>query len=256
MKNNLATINLPLLFLIGFAILSVGFGWWKIRHNIFSPFTGLKMVATTISPEEQLRILTQDTDKDGLPDIQEQSIGTSAYLADSDSDGFSDKEEVVVDSSPLNPNSTPQNKGGSKEPVVLEEVVGVATVGPEETGIIPRGKILSEPSPSEIRKILVEQAGLSPEIVDKVDDETLIKLYNETKAELGVGLREIAGSDLDFSKLISPLSTGGSDKDFFNLLTGSQIRELLIEAGADKKMLEGINDETLKTLFLEAIETK
>jgi len=252
MKNNLAKINLPLLFLVGMTVLSFGLGWWSIRHYIYSPFARLRLVAVNFSPEEQLKILTQDTDKDGLTDLEEQSIKTSAYLADSDSDDFSDKEEVDAGSNPLDPSSTPQNKIASQEPVILEKLVGSAAAASEKSD--ERG--LSELSPSEIRKILVEKAGLSPEIVDKVDDKTLIELYNETKKNLGFGINEATSSNFDISKLANQFLRAESDGNFFELLTGAQIRQILIEAGADKKMLDSLDDGTLKQVFLEAIKNK
>ncbi len=249
MKNNSAKTNPLLLIFISLTILSFSFGFWKLRDNIYSPFSRSKMVATTLSPEEQLKILTQDTDQDGLPDIQETSIGTSIYLPDTDSDGFFDKEESETGSNPLDPASTSQNKIASKEPVILEQLVGATMTEKEE-------KIEGGFSLSEIREKLVSQGGLSQEIVDKVDDETLLKLYNETKAELGGGLEKFSTGSFDFSKLSNQLFASDIDKTFFQSLTGSQIRQLLIEVGVDKKLLEAIDDEILKILFLQALESK
>ncbi len=47
-----------------------------------------------------------DTDRDSLPDTQEQQLGTSASIADTDKDGLSDGEEVLVwKTNPLNPDT-------------------------------------------------------------------------------------------------------------------------------------------------------
>jgi Calx-beta domain/Regulator of chromosome condensation (RCC1) repeat/Putative Ig domain/Bacterial TSP3 repeat len=49
--------------------------------------------------------LGNDTDEDGLSDIQEFSIGTNPTLRDSDHDDYSDYEELINGTDPLNPNS-------------------------------------------------------------------------------------------------------------------------------------------------------
>jgi hypothetical protein len=48
-----------------------------------------------------------DTDKDGLPDVYEISIGTNPNSADSDGDGYSDGEEIAAGTGPLDVNSKP-----------------------------------------------------------------------------------------------------------------------------------------------------
>jgi hypothetical protein len=246
-KNNFGKIDLAVVFLISFAILSFSLGWLIIRQHIYSPFNQFKRTVK-ISQEAQLKFLSRDTDQDGLADLQEQSIGTSVYLADSDSDGFSDKEEVESGSNPLDPGSTPVNKIVSKEPVVLEHSFGAATTNSEVLNKI----LSSEISPAEIREILINQGKLSKEIVDKIDDETLLRLYNETKAELGSGLVGTNSENFDFSKLTNQFFSGQVNESFFELLDGAKIRQLLIEAGVDKKLLENIDDQSLKDLFLEA----
>jgi len=54
---------------------------------------------------------SQDTDKDGLTDIEESLFGTSLSLADTDSDGYTDGQEIV---SGYNPNGAGQLENSSK----------------------------------------------------------------------------------------------------------------------------------------------
>ena len=47
-----------------------------------------------------------DSDKDGLDDVREKELGTDAYNADTDSDGLSDGDEVIIwKTNPLNPDT-------------------------------------------------------------------------------------------------------------------------------------------------------
>ncbi len=52
-----------------------------------------------------------DSDLDGIPDAQEQVIGTSPFYADSDGDGFSDAEEFARNSHPMDSSSVPLPAG-------------------------------------------------------------------------------------------------------------------------------------------------
>ncbi|HLD60636.1 MAG TPA: hypothetical protein VJA27_00685 [Patescibacteria group bacterium] len=57
-----------------------------------------------------------DTDKDGLDDIREQEIGTNPNHTDSDSDGLSDGDEVIVwKTNPLNEDSDGDTHADGKE---------------------------------------------------------------------------------------------------------------------------------------------
>jgi hypothetical protein len=48
-----------------------------------------------------------DTDKDGLDDLLEQTLGFNKMLPDSDADGFGDALELHARSNPMDPHSTP-----------------------------------------------------------------------------------------------------------------------------------------------------
>jgi hypothetical protein len=48
-----------------------------------------------------------DTDRDGLGDVMEQTLGFDPGLADSDADGFSDGLEMRARSDPMDPRANP-----------------------------------------------------------------------------------------------------------------------------------------------------
>jgi len=220
-------INKPLLvILIAASCLILILGFLHIKGAILAPFN---VASPTLSEEEILaRLMEQDTDNDGLSDFEERfNYKTSAYIPDSDSDGFSDQQEVEAESNPLDPSSTPYQKESGQE-TPLEQVF----VTEEEI------EASSTPSAEEIRGILVDKGGLSQELVDNLDDKTLLKLYNETKQETGIDLE-----NLEMSQTV-----GGQFSD----LDIAQLRQLLVQQGVNEEKLKQLDDETLKALFLQS----
>lgn len=218
-----------ILLLLFLGVLAIFLGYFQIRGAIYAPF---KQIAqkTTLPTQEQIIPILQDTDKDGLSDFDEEFVyHTNTRNEDTDSDSFTDKEEVDAKSDPLNSESTPYHtpKNSSGEESSLEK-----TFSQEEN-------VSEEISIKEIKDLLINQTGLSREIVDKLDDKTLKELYNETKKETGIDLNE--------------LGAPSNQQPQFSDLDVSQMRQLLIEQGVDEKMLDSIDDETLKSMFLQSL---
>lgn len=216
--------------LVIFIFLILIFGFGRIKKEIYAPFKQVSVAEEKLSSEEINSISkTQDTDKDGISDFEERFVyQTSIYLSDTDSDGFGDQEEIAAKSDPLNGKSTPYNPTSkqAEEQSVLER-----TVNADE------GKSFSV---QEIKDLLVKQTGLSQEIVDKIDDKELERLYNETKSETGINPEQ--------TKSESEASSQALDLDI------STIRQFLIEQGVDKEMLDSIDNETLKSIFLQSLQ--
>src|SRR3989344_6736912 len=89
-----------------FSVFAIGLGILQIRNTMYAPFALNKkippLVRDDINTEEAL--MYRDTDKDGLNDFDESYVYlTSRYLADTDSDGLSDKAEVDKGTDPLCP---------------------------------------------------------------------------------------------------------------------------------------------------------
>ena len=207
--------------------------YFQFKGTIYSPFKQVSIEELELPDQaEVFAILSeQDTDGDGLSDFDERFVyQTSVYITDSDSDSFSDKEEVDAQSDPLNPESTPYRA----PPSAPEEVISESDLSPDK----PDNQE-EKTSIQEIRDLLINQAGLSQEIVDKLDDKTLESLYNETKQETGIDLKQLQAPD-------------DQQRQFLDLDT-SQIRQLLIEQGVDKDMLNSVDDKTLESMFLESL---
>lgn len=186
------------LFLGIFTILIAAVAYFQFQAAIYAPFGGaskkqtIKKVQQT--QEELNMLIMQDTDKDGLTDFDEQfTYLTSIYITDTDSDAYSDKEEVDAGSNPLDKKSNPytveKELGGQQQKG--EPTSAKATAGEEEIleKIFPAPEandqlsiINDQLSAQEIRELLIN-SGIDKELVDKLDDKTLKSLYNETIQE-------------------------------------------------------------------------
>jgi len=66
-----------------------------------------------------------DSDKDGLPDVEEIELGTDPMVADTDGDGFNDQREVTDRADPLNPYIWPYDQGEWPDFMHLANEAGV-----------------------------------------------------------------------------------------------------------------------------------
>jgi hypothetical protein len=237
-------IILTLVFILGTYV--------KFRVMIFGPFKNIKTSAQATADIQSLLAQSQnlDTDHDGLTDFNERYVYyTSANIADTDSDGYSDKEEVDAGSNPLDPNSTPLNKtkteGNLQQTFDNLQQAQQMTAGTEMT-------------PAQIRDLLVNKGGLARDTVDKLDDKTLVEMYNKTKQETGINPENLTQNSQSVG---SPSSTQNSLQTLNSIadlqqLTTQQIRQLLLDNGVSADTLNQVDDQTLKTIFLQAIQNR
>lgn len=187
---------------------------------------------------KELEILkTSDTDNDGLVDFDETYVyGTSPYLADSDSDGFNDKQEIDSSNDPNCPAGTTCSR-------VSEGAAGPAvTVGGGTAGLSNVSGLLSgQATADEVREAL-RQAGMSEDYLSKLDDETLLKLYQETVKESGSAANTNANTNTNAS------ASGGSE------MTADELRAILRQNGVDEATLKSVSDEDLLKLYQESLK--
>ncbi|MBU4304568.1 MAG: hypothetical protein KJ893_02930 [Candidatus Omnitrophica bacterium] len=232
---------------IGLVVISVGIlslGIWRLKNTIQAPFALYKKTGegeSASTPQEKelselVALQSKDTDLDGLSDFDELYIyGTSPYIEDTDSDGYTDKEEVDSNNDPVCP--TGQDCYGE-----AAETAGAETAIPAGTVSLPQGFSSIE----QLRQVL-ETAGIPKETLDQIDDDSLIELYNQTIQETGtnpfVQTQDSASPEID-----------SETADYLNQLSPDEIRELLIQGGADPAMLEQVDDEMLMEMVKETLE--
>ncbi|MBU0612795.1 hypothetical protein KKB10_02140 [Patescibacteria group bacterium] len=235
------------------ALLFVGFsaivlGVFQISGTIGSPLVGSdgedtqNALTNSDSEYDQLVFLKEkDTDQDGLNDYDELYIyGTSPYVADSDSDNISDKDELDSGNDPNCP------KG---------EVCVITTVATEPasdlTNTVVTTTTTNELSAGELRDTL-KQLGAPANIVDAMDDETLRTVYEDTVVETGIDPQELTNQ----TDSLAPADSAGQEitLDALQQLDAAQIRQLLIGSGVSEADLSQVDDETLELLYYQALQ--
>jgi len=176
-------VGLFLLFV--FAILAVGLGVLQLRNNLYGPFA-LDNAAPNISADEINTVEAQqlrDTDHDGLNDFDELYVyGTSIYLADSDSDGITDKQEVDKGTNPLCPEG--QKCGGIADENTDAErgassSLKILGIDPNpDLGEVPVDLNVALKDPAQVKKMLLE-AGVGADVLKGISDTELMKMVNE-----------------------------------------------------------------------------
>lgn len=163
---------------------------------------------------------TRDTDADGLTDYDELYIfKTSAYLADTDSDGRDDKTEVFGGTDP--------NCSDTKGCAVIAET-------PENTDGLASGNVV--PGQTAI-------PANSPEL------EQLLKLQQEIADITGTGSTSSSATNIG-----SNVDIPAEILDFINSLPIERIRESAASAGLPQAELDNLDDAGLRQLFLDSIK--
>ncbi|TAN33551.1 hypothetical protein EPN28_01930 [Patescibacteria group bacterium] len=171
--------KIGLLLLSIFALLAVGLGYLQLRNTMLAPFA-LNSKIPPFQAHDTISIETlrfRDTDKDGLNDFDELYIyQTSPYLADSDSDGASDKQEIDKGA---NPNCA-EGKDCSLMSAGEALPAAPAALGAEppatSTALLDINKALSDPK--QLREMLTA-AGMDKDILDKISDNDLLATVQE-----------------------------------------------------------------------------
>lgn len=156
------------------------------RQNVFN-----RVQSDNIAAEQQLRV--QDTDLDGLTDFDELNLyGTSPYLADSDSDGFSDKQEIESNNDPNCPigitcRGLPTAQGNSvvdERGVVVDNFADLLNEPAQEAPTIDLNKL----NVDQIRELILQSGEMTPEQLSEIDDDTIMQIYQQMINEAGGSL--------------------------------------------------------------------
>ena len=166
--------------LLCFAILTVGLGVLQIRNTMYAPFA----LNTNIPPDlkekvnDQMALQYRDTDLDGLTDFDELYVyNTSPYLADTDSDGIPDKQEIDLGKDPNCVEGRQCIPEDTAQIAVSPSTVGT-TIDP---GAPPQDVAQLLKDPTQLRQMLL-QAGMDKKVLDSYGDKDLLKMTEDLMA--------------------------------------------------------------------------
>jgi len=269
---------------LGLILATVAILYWGLEglHQSLQisegPKTGWDLYQKQQAAQKLAELKTRDTDQDGLSDFDEQYVyNTSIYLDDTDSDGTTDKDEIAAGSDPL----CPKGENCMQTDVVADEVTPTA----DDVAA------LKQATPDEIREIL-KQAGVPETQLTALSDADLTKIYQETLQTMPLDTtstasiaptaqelrQQLAAAGMDAATLESlddatllkiyqenvvGQSTASTATDSSNSaltalqdLNADEIRDLLKQAGMSDADLAGLDDATIKRIFLENMPTE
>ncbi len=170
-----------------FSVFAVGLGILQIRNTMYAPFALNNKISPLVRDDinSNEALMYRDTDKDGLNDFDELYVySTSPYLADTDSDGISDKAEVDKGTDPLCPEGqscTEAGVNGDTLPNSVPFASASSTLGPAPS-TEDLQKILADPAAT--RKMLID-AGFDKTVLDKTSDADLMMLVKDALSATG-----------------------------------------------------------------------
>ncbi|MDD2758099.1 MAG: thrombospondin type 3 repeat-containing protein [Patescibacteria group bacterium] len=165
--------KIGLVLLSAFVVLAISFGVLQMRNTMYRPFALNNSIPAFLGDQvntpDALRY--RDTDLDGLNDFDELYVyGTSPYLADTDSDGLTDKQETEKGTNPNCAEGRTCSGTGISPDAVPAKQDNAALYDMESPGSLE--EFLQDPT--RLREILVA-SGMSMETLNQISDEDLQK---------------------------------------------------------------------------------
>jgi len=201
-------------------------GGLYLFNSINAQFPKAKDVNTNaqLSDAEVINELkNSDTDGDGLSDYDELfKYNTSPFLKDSDSDGVTDNQEIQKGTDPNCPT----------------EITG-KTCGPVATSNANGNTNVSTSSQAAALREALKRSGAPANVVDNTDDQTLLRQYQTSV----YGTNSNTNGNTNDSLANADLSN----------LDATQVRSLLEANGVDSATLDTIDNDTLMTIYYDAI---
>lgn len=207
--------------LVGVALLGSGWLVWR-TITTSAKLPPPKNVNQLSTRAEITALKSKDTDGDSLSDYDELYVySSSPYLFSSAGDETSDGEKVLQG---LNPNC-------QKGKTCTAPTVDLSTGNSNQVSV-------------DFLRQALKASGAPAATVDQADDATILSLYQEALGTAVVSNTNTTGASA------APVTVTDLEK-----LTAAQIRALLRENGVDTSTLQSVDDNTLKAIFQQAIQS-
>ena len=242
-------------------IIAFAFGLFQFFYQLKNPFKRPEIANTekqNLSAADALLALqnlrARDVDEDGLSDYDELYVyQTSPYLDDSDSDGIKDKEEIEKETDP----NCPEGKDCTQP--------SIANTAGQTTGLAVEEQLSLSPEniPIDTLRQTLKNSGVPESTLNAIDDQTLRDMYAQVLAEEGIDTN-IAVNTANAETSPTNANTGSINVNETNIqnismedlqnMDASQIRDFLSQFDIDKATLDQVDDESLMSIFQEALK--
>ena len=208
------------------------FSFWQTQNHIKAPFktkkdnNAIASQETVTATQDVEAMKKMDTDGDGLSDYLEQYVyGTSAYIEDSDSDGISDKNEVIVGQDPM-------CAQGTDCTLDITNNAPQVNLNPDQYG-----------SESDIYKATLVELGFELADLDQMSSAELESLYDQATSVITDADQAVEFTDIYSNNSLDDMSI-------------DELKGILLAGGATEEDLVGISDEQLMQIFEEVINSQ
>ncbi len=215
-----------LFLFLSLAILFLIFWYYKkqvlenpLALNLSEEFKAKILIDSETGKEKTMEELRDsDTDQDGLNDYQElYQFGTSIFLADTDSDTYSDSEEVASGNDPVCPSGQDCNLLRLITPSTkLADVVEAVNFSEDLT--------LEEAALAEFRKFLLENGFTQAEVDSLTDDDLLYIFSILQESELAQDNLEANPGPAEVRNFL--LSQPEADEEIINALSDEELLKI------------------------------
>jgi hypothetical protein len=222
----------------------------ELRGNLRAKYGLLNLNTANTNQVDLIKLKSQDSDLDGVDDYTEIYIyHTSPYLEDTDGDGISDKQEIFNGTNPNCPEGQDCSGAGAEWASVSNSNLNINS---------NQNQNLSNTNAVKINLPLgnLDANSLADLEAKLLSGEMSLKDLGIDDPQLQNTLDQIRSGGLQAQDL-SALNPEEKTQTLESLknLTPDQIRQELIKRGMDKSQLDKIDDQTLKNLFLQTLNT-
>lgn len=256
--------------LIAFGVLAIALGVLNLKRLIGpargQPNANVPAIPSTREEfEQQQRTVLEglDTDRDGINDLTElEWTKTSPFLADSDSDGKTDKEEVDAGEDPNCPRGTtcgPAVQPEASERSALPQLEFPDAGSLEQPPTLPAAAGGGAALDPKALRAALERQGVSRRILDQLTDAQLIASYGtmlQTVGQLPSGAPSPA-SEVLRSAFAGALGGNASGSPSFlgQALpsTPPAVRQFLLAGGFPKQQLDQLDDVTIMRIWEQVV---
>lgn len=233
--------------------------------SIYSRVNGITPYLFSLDPtpgpiitesEKRLQALADkqllDSDGDGISDFDEEiTYGTSAYIADTDSDGIDDGAEIAANTNPI----------CAAGDTCFSTVSASTDTTVSETDLTA----LATDDPVELRRQLVA-LGIDQTVLDQVSDEDLLSVYVSvqsdyqattatTESASGGNTSTTNTNEDPYADLLPDTNSATSIQSVDDLesLSPDAVRALLLQSGMEQSDLDQVDDATLMEMYQQAL---